>query len=328
MSLTAAQLVKKLKKKSVLLLCHENADLDSFCSAAMMQRFLKRKKINAFIGVPSHINEHAQSLALREKISFYINPNLPVFNVVILFDFNHLEQMGRLGKSFEALRKCDCFEVFAFDHHVPEEGSIVHGKNAIISDACVSTTQLVRNFLDTFKNNEVDFLNCLGIMEDTGHFLVGDTESFSSFASSLKQSGRSFAEVLAFTKHNLKEDERIAFLKAAQRAQILKFSNTIIVVSELSFYQGPAASKLLDFGAHIAVVAGQEKNELSVLSARADSEFKVKNKFNLMKHLFIPLQEKLGGAVGGHSGAAQWKGKASVGEAKRVAIEILRKRFF
>ncbi|VVB74979.1 DHH family protein [uncultured archaeon] len=327
MSLTAAQLVKKLKRKSVLLLCHENADLDSFCSAAMMQRFLKKKMINAFIGIPSHINEHAQSLALREKISFYINPNLPVFNVVILFDFNHLEQMGRLGKSFEALMKCNCFEVMAFDHHVPEKGSIVHEKNAIISDKCVSTTQLVRNFLDIFEDSEIDFLNCLGIMEDTGHFLVGNSESFESFSSSLKNSGRSFAEVLAFTKHNLKEDERIAFLKAAQRAQILKLGSAIVAVSELSFYQGPAASKLLDFGAHIAVVAGQEKNELTILSARADSEFKENNKFNLMKHLFVPLQEKLGGAVGGHSGAAQWKGKAGVGEVKRVAIEILKRRF-
>ncbi len=327
MAVSSSQLVTRLRKKNVLLLCHENADLDSFCSAAMMQRFLEKKKINAFVGVPSHINEHAQSLALREKISFYLNPNLPVFNAVILFDFNHLEQMGGLGKSFEALMKCNCFEVFAFDHHVPEKGGIVHGNNAIISDKCVSTTQLVRNFLDIFKNSEVDFLNCLGIMEDTGHFLVGDTESFASFASSLKHSGRSFAEVLAFTKHNLKEDERIAFLKAAQRAQILKFNSTIVVVSELSFYQGPAASKLLDFGAHIAIVVGQEKNELTVLSARADSEFKENNNFNLMKHLFIPLQEKLGGAVGGHSGAAQWKGKASIGEVKRVAIEILKKRF-
>jgi len=325
--MTVMQLVKKLKKKSILLLCHENADLDSFCSAAMMQKFLKKNKINSFIGVPSHINEQAEHLALKEKISFYLNPNLAVFDFVILFDFNHLEQLGRLRKSFESMLSCNCFEVMAFDHHVPEKGSIVNGKNAITNPNCVSTTELLRNFLDKYSNKEVDFLNCLGIIEDTGHFLVGSPQSFASFSSSLKESGRTYADILKFTKHNLDKGERVAFLKAAQRSQVLQIDDAIVALSELSFYQGAAASKLLEFGANISIVVGKEDSGLTNLSARAETEFKEKNKFNLVKDLLLPLQKSLGGATGGHSGAAQWKGKVETRVVLDECIKILRDRF-
>ncbi|MFA5125444.1 MAG: DHH family phosphoesterase [archaeon] len=320
------KIVSLCKHKNVLLLAHENADLDSFCSAAIMQRFLKKQGIKSMVGVPKHINEQAQHFAFTEKISFQVNPDLKDFGIVMLFDLNGFEQLGRLRKEFErALRKKE-FLVMVFDHHVPEKKCISSNGLCVTDESCVSTTEVIYNFLDTYFDKQMNFWNCIGIVEDTGHFLVGNPKSFESFACSLKNSGKIYADVLHYAKHRAPDDERIAFLKAAQRAQIQKIGSAVVVTSELSFYQGAAATKLLDFGAHIAIVCGKEKDGLTNLSARVETEFRDKNKFNLVKHLLIPLNEKVGGEIGGHSGAAQWKGCAEPKQVFDEIFNILRKK--
>ena len=170
------------------------------------------------------------------------------------------------------------------------------------------------------------FLNCIGILEDTGHFIVSSPKAFSDFATSLKKSNKTYAQVLSFTKNEFDNGERIALLKAAQRSKITQIKNIILITSTVSFYQSFVATKLLNFGAHISLVSGIEKSKLCVLSARADSLFKEKNNFNLVKDLLLPLKEKLGGEIGGHSGAAQWKGSSTPEEVLSIATEILKKR--
>jgi len=322
---TPKKLTSLCKQKNVLLLCHDNADLDSFASAAMMQRYLKKNKIKSSIGVPCHINEQALHFALEEKISFSVHPNLEEYDLVLLFDLNGFEQIGHLREKFTQLVKSKRLKAIVFDHHVPEKDSICDYGSGVINENAASTTQIVYNFLDTL-DNKMFFWNCIGLVEDTGHFLVGDESTFSDFATSLKSSKKTYAQVLSFTKHKLPDDERMAFLKAAQRANIQKIGEVIVVTSELSFYQGAAATKLLDFGAHIALVAGQEKGELTTLSARAETEFKEKYKFNLVKDLLVPLHKKFGGELGGHSGAAQWKGKVQPSLILQTCISILKRK--
>lgn len=320
-------LLAKCRGKRVLLLGHENADLDALCSEAIFHEFLKRNKVRSVIGVPHHLNERAQNFCIAEKMSFAVNPNLGEFGLVILFDVNSPEQLGRLRGSFEGLCAGKCFEVMAFDHHVLHKGSIVRGKGAFIDEDCVSTTQLLYNFFGKNFTKEMHFWNCLGIIEDTGHFLTGDVSSFRAFSDSLEKCGRCFGDVLALSKHFVPPEERIAFLKAAQRAQIIQVNSALVVTSMLSFYQSAAASKLLGFGADIALVAGQEKGGITTLSGRVDSEFKEKHKYNLLTHLLIPLQSRLGGDSGGHSGAAQWKGRVAPEKVLQLALDLLKKKF-
>jgi len=292
--LTPKRIVDLCKDKPVLLLCHDNADLDSFCSASIMQRYLKKKNISSSIGVPKHINDQAQHFAFSQKISFQVNPNLEEFNLILLFDFNGFEQLGRLKDSFVNLVAKKNVSVIVFDHHVADKKCIVYSGYCVIDEDAASTTELLYNFLGAF-DNKMFFWNCIGIIEDTGHFIVGDEKTFSSFAECLKNSKQTYVDVLSFTKHKIPQDERIAFLKAAQRAQIQKIGGVIVVTSELSFYQSAASTKLLDFGAQIALVAGVEREGLTTLSLRAESEFKEENNFNLVRDLLIPLQSQIGG---------------------------------
>lgn len=320
------KVVQLCKNKRVLLLTHEHADLDSFASARMMQIFLSKQKINSDIAVPSHINEQAKKLSESMKINYSLNPNVGEFDIVLLFDLNSFDQLGALKNSFSDLLLNKKINVIVFDHHVSNKTCIVHGGNCVIDETMFSTTQLIYNFLDTFSNSNFFFLNCIGLVEDTGHFIVGSDSAFYDFSVSLKKSKKTYADVLAFTKNEFDNSQRIALLKAAQRSEIIQIKDFVLITSTVSFYQSFVATRLLNFGAHIALVSGIDKSGLCTLSARADSVFKEKNNFNLVKDLLLPIKEKLSGEVGGHSGAAQWKGKSTPEEVLKVSVDILKKR--
>jgi nanoRNase/pAp phosphatase (c-di-AMP/oligoRNAs hydrolase) len=255
------------------------------------------------------------------------NPNLSDFGTIFLFDFNGYDQLGKLGSEFKKIVSLGKIKVTAFDHHVVEKESI-DTKGLFVGKA-FSTTQLL---FDLFKKDfspKMFFYACIGILEDTGHFIVGDKKLFNDFSFCLDKSKTSYADVLLFSKHTIPNDEKIAFLKAAQRANIIQIKDAIVVTSELSFYQSPAASKLLDFGADISLVAGvEEKNGLTTLSARADSVFKEKYKFNLVKNLLFDLQKEIGGEIGGHSGAAQWKGHKDPKEVLSLCVESIKNKMW
>jgi nanoRNase/pAp phosphatase (c-di-AMP/oligoRNAs hydrolase) len=325
--LTPKNIVQLCKNKCVLLLTHEHADLDSFASASMMQIFLSEQKIDSIIGVPSHINEQAKKFADFFRISYVLNPILKDFEIVLIFDFNSFEQLGPLKKNFVELYNKKDFEVVVFDHHVLKKTCIGFGGRCVLDENMVSTTQLIYNFLDTFSNPNFFFFNCIGILEDTGHFLVGSDKCFLDFSVSLKKSKRVYVDVLFFTKTEFDNSQRIALLKAAQRSNITQIKDFVLITSKVSFYQSFVATRLLNFGAHIALVAGCDRSGVCTLSARADSVFKEKNNFNLVSDLLLLVKDKLGGEVGGHSGAAQWKGKSSPEEVLRVSNNILKKRF-
>jgi nanoRNase/pAp phosphatase (c-di-AMP/oligoRNAs hydrolase) len=305
------------------LLCHENADLDSFCSAAIFKQYLKDNKIDSEIGVPSHINEQTFSFALNEKIKFLLNPKILGFDLVCLFDLNDYEQLGALRKSFTKLQKKGLIDVITFDHHETEKRSIAKG---FIDSKKLSTTQLLFNLIGKKFNKRIASYACLGMIEDTGRFLVGDKEYFGAFSKCLNVADKSYATIFEIAKHKIPQGEKIAFLKAIQRAKLTKINHQVVIMSSLNFYQGAAATKLLEFGANISIVIGEEKNGLTHLSARAETGFKEEFNFNLMKDLFIPLQKKIGGDSGGHSGAAQWKGDEKERVVSKEILKILEKR--
>lgn len=312
------------KNKNILLLTHENADLDSFTSAAIFNRILKKKKIKSRIAVPSHINEQALKFAFREKISFLVNPNLEEYDLIVIFDFNDFEQLGTLRKKFTKLQKSKCFDVIAIDHHEKEKRCI--SKKGIILPKYFSTTQILLNNFKRYFDKKSFFYSAIGIIEDTGKFIVADEKLFSDFSECLRKSGKKYSDITEVSKHEIDEGEKIAFFRAVRRARTRKINHIEVIISELNFYQGTASTKLLEFGAEIAIVIGEDKNGLAKLSSRAESYFKDKYNFNLMKDLLIPLQKVAGGEVGGHSGAAQWKGKTKKNTIIKEINKILEKK--
>jgi len=318
--------IVEFRGKNILLLCHENADLDAFCSAAILARFLKQKKIKSVLAVPSHINEQTLSFAISEKISFSVNPALEGFDVICLFDFNDYEQLGKLRKEFTKKIKKNCVKVIAFDHHEIEKRSIDASKK-FVNPKAFSTTEILFDLIGKKFDSKMSFYASLGMIEDTGRFLVGSKKFFESFSKCLSKSSANYTKVFELAKHKAPDGERIAFLKAAKRSNTIKLKKAIVVTSTISFYHGAVSTKLLDFGADISLVCGTEKKGLTHLAARAETGFKEEKDFNLMRHLFVPLQKAIDGDAGGHSGAAHWKGNVNEKKVLSEAIKILKARF-
>jgi nanoRNase/pAp phosphatase (c-di-AMP/oligoRNAs hydrolase) len=315
--------LSNFKEKNILLLTHENADLDAFTSAVILKQILNKNKVNASIGVPTHINEQTLDFAFKENVSFLVNPDLEQFDIIITLDFNDYEQLGALRKTFTKMQKKKCFKVFAIDHHQKEKRSIASG---LIKPKYFSTTQILFDKFENNFNKKSYFYASIGMFEDTGRFIVGDKKLFNDFYKCLKKSGKKYSEVYAVAKHKIPKGEKLAFLKAIKRSEVKKINHFVLVKSEVDFYGGAAATKLLEFGADIALVFGTDKKGISKLSLRAETSFKDKNNFNLMKDVLIPLNKVIGGEVGGHSGAAQWKGKVNKKEVIKEVNKIIEKK--
>jgi nanoRNase/pAp phosphatase (c-di-AMP/oligoRNAs hydrolase) len=117
----------------------------------------------------------------------------------------------------------------------------------------------------------------------------------------------------------MNRSERIARLKAAERASVVMLGNWIVVTSQLGSYQSSAARAFLGLGAHVAFVAGEVKDKIRV-NMRATEDFYEKTSAHLARDVAIPLGKLLGGVGGGHPTAA---GLTASGTADEVLVACM-----
>jgi nanoRNase/pAp phosphatase (c-di-AMP/oligoRNAs hydrolase) len=111
--------------------------------------------------------------------------------------------------------------------------------------------------------------------------------------------------------------ERLARLKAAQRLTIYRMDPWIVVTSNLGSFQSSAARGILNLGADVVIIAGNEKEELKA-SLRSTEEFYRNSGIHLGEDVTKPLSEPYKGAGGGHPTAAGING---FGEAEKFLVD-------
>ena len=119
--------------------------------------------------------------------------------------------------------------------------------------------------------------------------------------------------------------ERIARLKACQRAKLMKIDDWIIALSHVSAFQASAARALISLGADLAVVAGQVDDAVRI-SLRCTNEFHEKTGIHLGRDIAKPLGDYLHGMGGGHSISAGVNGVGDVEAALKKCVRILREK--
>jgi nanoRNase/pAp phosphatase (c-di-AMP/oligoRNAs hydrolase) len=123
----------------------------------------------------------------------------------------------------------------------------------------------------------------------------------------------------------MEHSERMARLRAANRATLLKMKDWLIALSNVSAYQASAARGLLTLGAHVAVVAGKKGDEIQV-SFRAVQEFYDKTAIHVGRDLAKPLGDFLGGMGGGHAVSAGVNGPGDVNSCLKFCEKLLKKK--
>jgi len=162
----------------------------------------------------------------------------------------------------------------------------------------------------------------LGMLYDTRHFILATSKTFET-VSKLVKAGVDAEKAIPLLAAPIDNSERIARLKAANRLQLVRIGEWLIVISRVSTYQASAARALTMLGAHVAVVGGEKQGQLRI-SMRASNDFCQKTGIHLGKNVAKPLEEHVHGMGGGHDTAAGFNGEGNLENAFEICIKLLR----
>ncbi len=321
-------IVKILEEKQasfVLLLCHRSADADAICSAYGLQGLLKRFLPNVVmeIGCPQGINKPSKTLLEQLPITVNLKPNIESAEVIFLLDMNTIEQLDEVA---DIIKKSPAPKII-IDHHAPSGETQEICQLCIIDDKAAANCELIYRLYEQAKItptlNEAKAL-FVGIAFDTRHFALGNSPTFQIVAK-LVTTGIDVQQTLAQFALPIDPSERVAKLKAAKRAKVIKIEGWIVALSHVSAYQAPAAKALVDLGAHMAAVAGKKNGKLEI-SLRSTRQFMEGAGVHLGTDIAAPLGEYLGGVGGGHAMASGVSGKGEIQDALKQCLKLLEQK--
>ncbi|MBN1234519.1 MAG: DHH family phosphoesterase [Methanotrichaceae archaeon] len=298
--------------KKVLYLCHRNADPDAIASGFALSR-----AFGGTIGAVDDLSRTAASLAEIIGAGVLINPRVEDYDLVVAVDTSVRMQLGdRLPASYALV-----------DHHLDE--GLLEDAIFYIQRPAKSTAEIVWKILKE-NGKKADRKAALGLLagmiSDTGRFKRATPDTFRAAAELLQEGGFAYEEVQEALSVPASISQRIAVLKAASRARIVRQGDWLVACTTVNSFEGSAAMALVDLGADVAFVAGRHGKRGRVrISARSSREAARKG-LNLAE-LLGEVGKAHGGDGGGHKSAAALEAEGDpstiLNECRKKAIESL-----
>ncbi|MFN4133752.1 MAG: DHH family phosphoesterase [Candidatus Hadarchaeales archaeon] len=319
----AAEYLRELSKKheKILVLCHHNVDVDGGASAIVLSEILRGLGVNAEAGAADDISSLTHVFLSSFGRHLSVNPPLDC-GAIILVDtssFGHLGKFGEAVKGFQG-------EVAIIDHHRPVEEMREIADFYFVREDFSSESELIFKIMEEMKiqlSGEQASLLLGGIITDTAYFRLSRPETF-EIISSLIKAGADYHRVLELLHQPEDLSKRIAMLKAAQRLELQRVGNNLVVFSELGSFEGDAANVLVKMGADVAFVGNEEKGNVRV-SARGRLEF-IKQTGIHLGEILEKIAKEFGGNGGGHPGAASMNVHGKLGEIKERLFNLMREK--
>ncbi len=310
-----SQLKDHLKGK-VSILCHHNADPDAIGAAYSIERLIHALDQKAVLEVlyPDSASMLAGRMINHFKIEASVHPKIMDADVILVVDTGSLIQLEVL----QPLLKTGAAKVF-IDHHGRDDEIARIATIYLVDESAVATCEIVYQIWRSFGLNpprDVAEALLLGIAFDSKHFTIGTPKTFRIVAE-LLELGATLSGTRELLQGVMDVSERLARLKGAQRLTIYRMDPWIVVTSNLGSFQPSAARGIMNLGADVAIIAGNEKEELKA-SLRSTEEFYKNSGIHLGEDVTKPLSEHYKGAGGGHPTAAGING---FGEAKKFLAE-------
>jgi nanoRNase/pAp phosphatase (c-di-AMP/oligoRNAs hydrolase) len=319
------QTLDELNVKTVVLLCHHNADPDAICSAYALASLLRhsRPSLEVEVGAAHGISRLSKHVLSYLPVEIKLQPNVDKAEAIVLLDTNTIQQLNDLAEKVKASKA----PLIVIDHHAAHPETQRLARICITNEEASSTCEIVYDFYKQMGlkpgENEAKAL-FLGITFDTRHFILANSSTLKNIAE-LIDVGVNARETLSLLSLPMDFSERVARLKACRRAKLFTVSDWIIALSHVSAYQASAARAIIELGSHVAVVAGQ-KNENIEISLRSTREFYEKTGLHLGKDVAKPLGESLHGMGGGHATAAGVNGTGDVETALKWCLRLLKEK--
>jgi len=299
-------LMRSLPRKGVglLLLLHQNADLDAVGSAIALKSLYPEAEIGAYQSVSLPARQLLESLG--EGIQ--IDPPLEGRTFILIVDTSNPSQVG--------LKRPPTSPYGILDHH--QETFTWDTPYVYVDPEASSTAEIVYHYyrLTGKRIGRKEAIALIaGIVGDTAKFRYSSPETMLAVVHILKKSGVSMEEVLNTIEGEeyFNYSKKVAHLKAAQRLRFIAVGDQIVAVSRVSSFESTAARVLLVAGADVAVVGngGKQKKTGEVrISSRAKPHI-VNMGINLGE-IMAELAPRYGLEGGGHPPAAGMNGRTDV----------------
>lgn len=282
--------IKHLSDRRKIYLCHRNADPDAIGSA-----FALSWLFGGDIGAVGDLSRAAVQLADSIGIKPIIDPDLCSYDLVVLVDTSVSSQIG--GAMLQRYG--------VIDHHLDTD--LKENAEFYIQHEVDSTAQIVWDIIKSSGRagtvpREVALALLAGIVSDTGRFRHASSVTFRCVHEILEAGDVDYGEVMeVLSRAPMDFSQRVAVLKAANRAKISWRGEWIIACTEVSAFEGSSAMSLLDLGADIAFAVSSHDGVCRV-SGRAS--FRAVQAGIDLAELMKSIARTHGGSGGGHRGAA------------------------
>ena len=303
----AAEL-KQFKDQSILLLGHKNADPDSACSIVSLSLGLEQLGYKTRRGVIEGASKLSQKIldAVDEKVE--VDPNLENVDLIIMLDMSTEGQLSKFAEQIFASKA----KKMIIDHHAVHTYTL-KSDFSFIDEQASSTVELVYDLLNELKakiDEKIAKLILLGTIAETAHLQYAALKNFEILTELMKKFNIEYEWLLATLQTPLDVSERIARIKASQRAKYEKVGDFLFVTSKVKSFEASAARALIRTGADLVAVAAEkeDQNELRI-SARSTPNFYETTKIDLGKDVMPGVAKIIQGTGSGHPTAAGANGK-------------------
>ena len=313
--------IKEVNPRSLLIITHVNADPDALASVLLLLNYFTERfnvKVHPFFPEgPSRLSKKI----LQTLIPDFKIPTEPpeLFDSVVVLDTPSSTQLGNMRD--RVLKLLD--KGLLIDHHktkadLTREMRYVHIDNSL---ACtVPIAELVLTGTGEIPGS-LATIALTGILYDTGKFSRADSRTLRIVAT-LIENGGDYSKALALLKEEPDLSERVACLKAASRALIVRVGEFVIVGSWVSSQEAAAARALIRLGADVVVIAGGKRGDLR-LSFRSTPKFYRETGISLGRDVISLLEDILEGEGGGHHTSAGFNGRGDPQKALQVALRLI-----
>lgn len=315
-------ILQKHSQGFIVVTAHSNADPDATASLIVTHHIINSMGYKGLIVLPESVNAISKQVLnnLSMKLEVGDTGVLDQAKLMVIVDTSSKSQLGILG---DYLSKLNYVVIDHHDINTLNENAIL----SIYDPKRKSTSEIITALLKYFNVKLPQKLYTLlitGILYDSRHLTIADDITLEVVAYLIKQGGD-----LKLAYNVLKKlpdtSEKIAKLRAAARAHIIKVSNYLIAITCVGAFEASVARSLLDLGADVGIVMSAQKDGCRtdirvkgnvVLNNRPISEVIIKNLIN-----------KFGGSGGGHINAMVALVKANVPQVLSEIINILKNGF-
>lgn len=275
-------------KKSLLIITHKNADMDSFASATIVLEAIGRDR--CAIVAPGGLGKQAKEAA--EKLGISVFEEIPegAFEGTVVVDTCSVAQIEPFSP--ESLPK----PLIVIDHHNPKSDAdnlLAFAEGYAVKQYPSSVEVVLESFPPVTRVSRV--VGIAGIYADTRHLALGTSGTLKKVLELSLGEDELLSEGKSFSQGRPEFSKRIAVLKSLQKMRFERLpDDTVLATAVSGSFESAVAGQLISAGSDIALVAAPKNGAVRV-SARAARELSERI------HLGQAL-EKLGG--GGHPGAA------------------------